>query len=345
LSLIETPPPQAKLDGPIRYLLDPTDIPGEFILRWSYSGAAAFMRCPRSAENHYIFLRRLNKDQSPLTFGKLFHKLTEAKDRSGLTPETLAFQLEQTAKHFMEYPCAPTDHRNGATMFKLMQQYNDRYKLDGWDKKVFMFEDAPFIERPFKIELCSIPVNAEVPYSERTLLKDGSEAPTYIKTIHVHYEGIVDLVLEEAGNLWVTDRKTTSRGGEEFWNAFRLSHQTRMYAWAVWQITGRRPLGCIIDGAIVRRETKTGKGIELDRKNSFYSEESLLESAQSMRAHVSDFIGCLVRGFFPQSAQSFKSPCAGCDYAENCALPLSQRAADLQSDIYRDVTRNALTEQ
>lgn len=314
-------------------------------MEWDYSGSADFMKCPRSAENKHVFGRELAKDQSALSFGRLFHKLSEAKDRAGLSKETLQFINETTAKHFMEYPCSPTDHRNSDMMFSLMKLYNERYAVDGWKEKVFVFEGVPFIERPFKIDFCTIPINDVVPYPARLLVKDGNNEHLEIKCVHVHYVGRIDLVLEEAGNLWVVDRKTSSRGGDEFWNAFRLSLQTRQYAWAVWQITGHRPLGCIIDGAIVRKITKTGKGIDLDRKNSFYSEESLLESAQCMQAHVSDFIGCLVRGYFPQSAQSFKSPCAGCDFAENCALPLSQRAADLSSDIYRDITWNPLTEQ
>lgn len=337
--------PTPRVVGPRRFLLKPTDVPDEYVLEWDYSGASDYMCCPRRAENKHVFGRELAKDQSALGFGRLFHKLAESKDRNGLTPETLAFQLETSAKHFMEFPCSPTDHRNFDMMQSVMKLYNERYKTDGWDKKVFVHEGVPFIERPFKIEFCSIPVDAGIPYASHLLLSDGNEQPLYIKTIHVHYVGRIDLVLEELENLWVVDRKTSSRGGSEFEEAFRLSLQTRGYVWVVWKITGRRPLGCILDAAVVRKPTKTGKNTELDRKNYFYSEESLLEFEQTMQSHVSDFVGCLVRGYWPQSAQSFKSPCAGCDYAENCALPMSQRAADLASDIYRDVTWNPLTEQ
>ncbi len=331
--------------GPRKYLLKPTEVPGEYIWETDYSGMSDFMKCPRSAENKHVYGRELAKDQSALSFGRLFHKLTEAKDKAGLTPETLTFQREYSARHFMEFPCGPTDHRNFDMMQSVIKLYNERWQNNGWKEKVFMFEGEPFIERPFKVELCTIPVNDILPYRAYLLLEDGRPHEIFeVKCIHVHYIGRIDLVLEEAGNLWVVDRKTSSRGGSEFEEAFRLSLQTRGYAWAVWQITGRRPLGCILDAAVVRKPTKTGKNTELNQKPYFYSEESLLEFKDNMQAHVADFIGCLVRGFFPQSAQSFKSPCAGCDFAENCALPLSQRAADLSSDIYRDVTWNPLTE-
>lgn len=344
LSHVETRP-AAKAPGKKRFLLKRTEVEGEYIMEWDYSGSAYMMKCPRSAENYHVFKRELAKDQSATSFGRLYHKLAEAKDRNGLTPATIAFQNETTAKHFMEFPCSPTDHRDAFMMTSVMALYNERYKNDQWDKKVFVFEGVPFIERPYRVEFCTIPVNDVVPYPSRFLLEDGNDENLEIKCIHVHAVGRIDLVLAEAENLWVVDRKSSSRGGDEFWAAFRLSLQTRMYGWAVWQITGRRPLGCIVDGAIVRKPTKTGKGTELDRKNFFYSEDSLTEAADSMRAHVSDFVACLVRGFFPQSAQSFISPCAHCDYQENCALPVSQRAGDLSSDIYRDVTWNPLTEQ
>lgn len=344
LSGVETRP-EMKAPGRKRFLLKPTEVADEYILEWDYSGAAYMMRCPRSAENYHVFKRELAKDQSATSFGRLFHKLTEAKDRNGLTPETQVFQAETTAKHFMEFPCSPTDHRDAFMMSSVIALYNERYKNDQWDKKVFVFEGVPFIERPFKIELCSIPINAVVPYPMRMLWDCESDEHPYIKAIHVHQVGRIDLVLQESENLWVVDRKTSSRGGAEFEDAFRLSLQTRLYGWAVWEITGIRPLGCILDAAVVRKPTKTGKNTELDRKNYFYSADSLTEAADCMRAHVSDFVACLVRGFFPQSAQSFKSPCAGCDYQENCALPLSQRAGDLSSDVYRDVTWNPLSEQ
>jgi hypothetical protein len=234
-------------------------------------------------------------------------------------------------------------------MFQTIQQYNVRYREDGLEKKVFIYENEPFVERPFKLELCTIEVNAYVRYPRNMLVESNNpevfNAPFFISKIHVHYIGRIDLVLEEVGKLWVVDNKTSSMGGAQFEEAFRLSLQTRGYAWGVWKITGRIPMGCIVNAVIVRKPTKTGKGTEFNRPVYFYSQDSIMEWEDNMKAHVADFVGCLVRGFWPQSAQSFKSPCAGCDYQDNCSLPRSQRAADLASDIYRDVTWNPLLEQ
>ena len=332
------------MKAPKRYLLKPTAEPNDYILEMDYSGITYFMRCPRSAENHHVFGRELATDQSAQSFGRLFHKLEEKRMRVGLVPAVISAQHEEIAKHFVDFPVSPTDHRTSDMMFQTIKTYNKRYENDGWDKKVFVFEGQPFVERPFKLELCTINVNAIIPY-HGGLLVDGGLPSLYIRNLHVVYIGRIDLVLDELSKLWVVDNKTSSMGGQQFEEAFRLSLQTRGYDWAVWKITGIIPQGCIVNGVIVRKPTKTGKGTEFNRPVYFYSEDSIREWEENMKAHIADFVGCLVRGFWPQSAQSFKSPCAGCDYQENCALPKSQRAADLASDIYRDVTWNPLLEQ
>lgn len=330
---------------PTRFLLKRAEEQGDYIIEVDYSGMSLFMKCPRAAENYHVRRRELATDQSALSFGRLFHKLEDKRIRAGLTEATITAQHETIAAHFVEHPPSPTDHRTSDMMFQTIKTYNERYKNDSWDKKVFIFEGKPFVERPFKIEFCTIEVNAGIPYPSSYLVEDGNEQPLYIKRLHVVYIGRIDLVLEDVDKLWVVDNKTSSMGGQQFEEAFRLSLQTRGYDWVVWKITGRMPMGCIVNGVIVRKPTKTGKGTEFNRPVYFYSEDSILEWEECMKAHVSDFVGCLVRGFWPQSAQSFKSPCAGCDYQDNCALPRSQRAADLASDIYRNVTWNPLLEQ
>ena len=347
ISLSVAEKPITKLNLPKRKLLKRTSIAFDYVMEQDYSSVTNFMRCPRQAENYSIHGRELNKDQSALSFGRLFHKLEALRLTHGLTDAVVTKQHEEIASHFVSFPPSPTDHRNSDCMFDTIKKYNDRYKTDGLDKKIFMFENEPFVERPFKVELCTVPVNRDIPYPASDLIEgveDGANS-FRVNNIHVVYCGRVDAVLDEANTLWIDDNKTTSRGGQEFEEAFRLSLQTRGYCWAVWKITGRRPMGAIVNGVIVRKPTKTGKGTEFNRGTYFYSEDSLNEWESNMKAICTNFIAHVAQGFWPQYAQSFKSPCAGCDYQENCALPPSQRAADLASDIYRDVTWNPMLEQ
>jgi PD-(D/E)XK nuclease superfamily len=334
-------------DAPVRKLLKrSSEHPDDYVMELDYSTTSTFLECPRKFENYAVRSREADRDQSATNFGGLFHKLEEARMRAGGLVDGVADrQRKMIESHFVKFPPPAADHRTGDRMMQVMKLYNERYGKDGWEKKIFHDSDGPFVERPFKIELATIEVNARVPYPAQLLaatdpLLYGDEI--YIHNIHVIYMGRVDLVLEEPPLLWVIDRKTTSRGGREFEEAFRLSLQTRGYAWATQKITGRPVAGALIDAAVIRPLTKTGTGTEFNRVNYFYSPDSIAEWEDDMKAHVSDIVANLVRGFFPQSSRSFMSPCARCDYQENCALPRAQRATDLACDLYRDVRWNPM---
>jgi hypothetical protein len=149
--------------------------------------------------------------------------------------------------------------------------------------------------------------------------------------------------MHDSNTLWVVDHKTTSRGGKEYYDYFYLTNQTRGYAWAAQQLSGKRITGLILNAVICRPITNTGIAQEFDRPKYEYSQASLDEWKQNAISTVSDIAFCLQRGYFPQYARSFKSPCIGCDYHDNCKFNPEHRAADLSTNIYRDVTWNPIT--
>src|SRR5215831_4648536 len=331
--------PQRKL------LTQSPDHADDYVMEFDYSSASHFMICPRMAENYSIHGREGTRDQTAMNFGHLFHKLTERSVIIGYTEEFAKEKVERIEEHFKLYPPSATDHRNGQMMESVMAGYEKRYKTDGFREQILQFAGAPFIERPFKIPLMTLPVGCQVPYPKSLIVanteNNGSES-FYIRNIHVLYTGRVDAAINTNPLIWAVDRKTSSRGGQEFEENFRLSLQTRGYCWALQKLTEQKVAGLMLDAVIVRAPTRTGKGTEYNRRNYFYHPDLIDEFEENMKAHIADFIGCLVRGFFPQVALSFKSPCPSCDYHENCALPRDQRAADLASELYRDVTYNPM---
>jgi PD-(D/E)XK nuclease superfamily len=332
---------------PKRYLLSPSpDHPDDYIMELDYSSMSNFMICPRKAENYSVRGREAARDESALNFGRLFHKLEQHRLLLGWTGEFDQYQAEEVVKHFVEYPPAPTDHRNAEMMRKVMIGYRERYSGDRLDNKVLMFEGHKFVERPFKIPLVTIKVDQTIPYSQNVLLgiETNHQQGLHVNHLHVLYVGKIDSLLTESDMYWVKDDKTSSRGGSEFEEAFRLSLQTRGYCWAAQKIVGKQIAGLQLNAVVVRPPTRTGKGTEYNRRSYFYSQDSLDEWEDDMKAHVESFVRCLVKGFWPQTALSFKSPCPSCDYSENCALPRHQRAADLASELYRDVTWNPMYE-
>lgn len=342
---IDLPNANPRPDWPVRRLLKPSpDHPDDYIMELDYSSASKILNCQRQGENYLIHSREADKSQSATDFGKLFHECEELRLAHGFTPAVAQRQREMVIEWFASHPVAPTDHRTAERMLAVLQQYNERYQADDWHNKVIQHEGQPFIERPFKIELCTVPVNDNIPYNKSQLVVDSDHNGWFdVRNIHVFFTGRIDTAIEESRLIWVVDNKTSSRGGKEFTDAFRLSLQTRGYTWALQHILGRPVSGLIMNALVIKPPTlKVFNNTELDRVTYHYSQDSLEEWFDNMQHIVADFIGSLHRGFFPQTALSFISPCAKCDYSENCQLPRDQRMTDLRSDIFRDVTWNPI---
>lgn len=331
--------------GSPRKLLKPSpDHPDDYLLEIDYSSISSFLTCPRYGENHLVFHREGTRDQTALNFGRLFHLCEELRLVHGLSDATRQLQRETIAKHYVDHPVPIGEYRNASTMLNVMDRYNSLYASDGWPDRIHIHEDEKFVERAFKIELCTIPVNRTINYDCQQIVVEGRWNGDFpIRSIHILLTGRIDAILSDSNTLWVVDHKTSSRGGKEFEEAFNLSLQTRGYCWAARQL-GIPVSGLIMNAAVVRPPTKTGTGVEFHRHTYPYSPDLLAEYEDDMKAHVSDLIHCLVRGFFPQAGRSFKSPCSGCDFQDNCRLPRHQRAADLASALYRDIVWSPLHE-
>lgn len=329
-------------DAPIRKLLKPSPThPDDYILELDYSTLSNFLECPRKFENYAIRSREADRDGSAVSFGGLFHKLEESRLRGF----PFSVQQEMIESHFIHFPPPVNDHRTGDRMLSVWKTYRSRYDTDGWIEKIYTDSDGPFVERPFRVELCTILVNAVLPYDEPILTSHSFESRNLrIRNLHIFYIGRIDVILTDGDLLWIVDHKTSSRGGREFEEAFRLSLQTRGYATSGQKITGRTVSGLIMNAVVIRPLTKTGTGTEFNRTTYFYQPDSLAEWEECTKAHISDIVASLLRGFFPQTARSFKSPCSGCDYSENCSLPKNQRGADLASELYRDVKWSPMKE-
>lgn len=329
---------------PAKKLLQPSpDHPDDYIMELDYSdGISGFLKCPRYWQNTNIAARQADRPPHALAFGSLFHKCEEIRLLYGHTDVILDRQRELVIQHFQDHPVPPDEYRSADRMLQVLTQYNQMYASDSWPKKVLVHEGEKVVERAYKVKLCTIPVNAELPYWKSMLVTDqegrATPCPFPVRDIHILLTGKIDAVLQEGSFLWVVDHKTSSRGGSEFFDAFRLSLQTRGYCWAVQKLLGIPVTGLLLNAVICRRPTRTGNATEFQRTNYFYSQDLLAEYESSVRATASDIIANLQRGFFPQASQSFKSPCAGCDYHENCTLPPHQREADLASSLYRNRT-------
>lgn len=289
-----------------------------------------------------------------MDFGSLFHKCEAERLLHGMVEATTWKQVRLISDHFQVHPPTPDDHRTATRMTELLSKYNGLYLGDQWPERIYRHEGEKVVERPFKVGLTTIEVNGQLPYSQQLLLGQlgdnelGNAVP--VRNLHILWTGIFDAILQDSNFLWVVDHKTTSMGGSFYENSFHLSSQTLGYCWAAQQILSVPITGLMLNEIICRAPAKTARATtpreEFSRQPFFYSQDRITEWYESTCHIVSDFVSSLLRGYFPLSGpKSFMSPCNQCDYHLNCQLSREQRAADLASECYRDVTRSeALTE-
>lgn len=355
---IELPSTPQRPTLPARKLLTLSSThPDDYILELDYSSLSKIIECPRAAENYLIHSREAATDGSATSFGKLFHSCEELRLLHGLTPEVITRQRELVSTHFLNHFTSPSDHRTAERMLDVLNKYNKMYSLDGWPDKTLTQETLEggsdkLVERSFKVELCTIPITGIIPYDKTKLIANATNEVDvnnvtggfYVRHLHIVFTGRIDAIITDSNLLWVVDHKTSSRGGKEFEDAFRLSLQTKGYVWAAQKLLNLPIAGLIMNGIIIRPLTKTGTGTEFSRHSYFYSADSISEWETNAIAIIHNFVSMLVFGYFPQHSRSFKSPCAGCSYQDNCSLPRHQRAADLSTDFFRDVTWSPINE-
>lgn len=352
---IESPRTQAsppRPDLPTRKLLQASsEHPDDYVLEIDNSSLEKFTTCPRAAENYLIHSREAAGSSSAQNFGRLFHKCEEIRLLHGLSEATKTAQKEEVMSHFLSHPVPPDDHRTADRMLAILKVYNDRYAQDGWPESVLTdAEGVKFVERPFKVQLCTLPINATLPFNGSQLLpkdagwrsNDFEGSDVIIRNLHILYTGRIDVILRErsSGQLWVVDHKTSSIGGKTYYEDFRLSSQTVGYCWAAQKVLQQPVSGLLLNALIIRPLTKTGIGQEFTRNNFFYSPNRLEEWEQNVKTIVTDFVANLVRGYFPQHTKACMGKYGICQYHENCSLPRQQRPSDLASDLFRSVTWN-----
>lgn len=330
---------------PRRYLLTPSeDHPDDYLLHLDYShGLSAFMECPRKWQNLNIHAREANRPTVAKDFGTAFHAAEELRLREGYSQQVHDRQVEMVRSFFLAHPVPTDEYRNCDRLLEVLGQYNKLHGDDGWPEAVVEHRGEKAVELAFKLEFATVAVNSELSFFKGQLMDCANVttmrgSKTNIRNLHIVFTGKIDAVLAQNNVLFVVDHKTSSRGGKEFEDAFRLSLQTRGYCWAAQKILGREVAGLVMNAVVVRPKTKTGVGTEFNRHTYFYPSWSLDEWEQNVHATVEDIVASLSRGYFPQTSRSFKSPCAGCDFHENCALPPKDREFDLASSLYSDVT-------
>lgn len=333
-AVITTPPPKEK-----RPLLTRIGTSDDWLLQLDNTTSSIFQTCPRSAKFYTVY-RRQRPDRAPLVFGGAIHMGLETIYKYGFEQEKAGIMA--ILNYFEQHPYSLAgEWRTPSYAVEAFRAYCEYWSLMDNLKPI----SSEWVEKAFALNIGCFPINATLPFSYAQLTEEPNEEKMYIATLHVQWSGKIDILATNGDSQkWVVDHKTSSMGGVTFFNDFMIGQQTHGYKWAAEEILGEPVAGFILNALLIRKPTKTGKGIEFDRRVYHYSPESVLEWKADMLQTVENFVHALTTDSFPKYTSWCMGKYGACPYHDVCTLPAEQRRFMLFSDQYSNVTWSPLSE-
>lgn len=306
---------------------------GDFILKLSDNSLGVFQSCNRAAQYYIQQCRRSSKSGAALSYGDAWHKFQEIRTRCKSNDEQLWNLVSQViSKHFEDNPVDPDEWRTGEYLLECAKKYHKQYTPELLET-VKTPSGELMCELTFNLPLGTIEVNGTM-YLDR---KPPSGPTDYVRTIFVEWNGRIDDIINLDGMYWVRDYKTTSMGGPTYFEEFKMAGQPVGYAWAAKTLAPQLPIsGFMLDCAIMRKPTKTGKGAEFQRQRYPYSDEKLNEWQCNTMSLIGDMVANFRANDFPMRTKSCVGKYGKCPYFDVCTLPQRFRQDFLMGPDYGD---------
>lgn len=319
---------------PKRYIFKRIEGTNDLLLRIDNSSLERFVTCPRSAEYHLIEGREMPSSPAP-AFGSRIHECLEYTYGHAFDEKTWRHCLRILETRYLEAPFPEDEWRTFDLAVDLMSRYFNKYQLDLHTNKPLS------LERSFSLPLCTFQVNATLKVTGEKLLGEvGNQQLVYVNKVHVYWSGKIDMLMENRANgiITVWDTKTTSMMGPSFWDDFKISNQIIGYVWAAKQLFNLDKYPpALINALGIRKPTKFGKQIELDRMPLVYDEYLVNEWIQDVQYLVLDFIAHLKQGYFPKATKWCLGKYSKCQYHSVCCAT-SKEARLTELSYMHDVT-------
>lgn len=305
--------------------------PHDFIMEMDWSSLESLLTCPRSALWKLLYSRIANGRRAALDYGSAVHHVLEHVYRGTHTPEEAIASQEQ---FFIDNPPNEGEYRNFDFLRSTMEKYFAEYNPDPF--VVHKVNGKPLVECPFAIPIATIAVNAELPFTDRLLTGADSDYPLYIDSIHCIWTGMIDMLIELGGALWVADHKTSSVLGDSYFKSFELSQQFIGYTWAAQQLIGEQVKGCWINAINTAKRGDRSTSKPFFRRPYTYPAWQVSEWRTSIVAHLEDLVHRLKTGLFPASTQWCVGKFGTCSYHDVCSEPPERRLRALSTDLYSE---------
>lgn len=307
--------------------------------------------CPRQGMYNTSFKRRSSHSKPALHFGKVIHEALEYRDKQPglvITPAIEQGMIDIIQQGF-ELGQNADDYRNSSYAIQLIKEYNRKYPVETHPAYVTP-DGTPAVEMPFAIPLCDITINQPVLVTDPDL-NSGQPTIRHIDKIQIVFTGKIDKVAIYKSNLYVFDHKTSSMGGDYFFEEFETGSQFKGYVYAAQKLLNQPIKGAIINAIFNRKLTKTGKGIEFQRAPINYHPDVIEEWLESFTQTAIDQIQRHLHQSahplnphvaFPMNSPACKTKYGTCQFFQICSLPPSLREQQLRSSLYEDNTWNPL---
>lgn len=151
-----------------------------------------------------------------------------------------------------------------------------------------------------------IPIATEVPVA--------IEIPGIDGNMHTH-TGIIDLVAEHLGGLFIVDHKTTSMGWDMLFKKYTFSLSFKGYCKAARPIYGKE-IGALVNG--IRFKKNKALEVELMREPIMYSPQELDEFEPTVLSVLREIQSCEIDGFWPKSDAQCVQVWGTCEYFPLC---------------------------
>jgi hypothetical protein len=321
---------------PKRYIFSRIEGTSDLILRIDNSSLEVFVTCPRSAQ-YKLIVGKEAPGSAAMEFGSRIHECLEYTYQNKFDEPTYRYCLKLLNARFTSNPFPEDEWRTQELAVKVLSQYFNKYQLD-------LETYSPVsVEKAFSLPLCTIRLGTHLPVSCHELLgeKDNHDL-VYVDRVHVYWSGKMDLAMatRTAGMVSVWDHKTTSMLGEQFFADFYLSQQTVGYVWASKKLLDLPYVpGFLVNGIGVRKPTRTGVSVDLQREPFLYSEFHLSEWERDMQQLVSDFLSHLRSGYFPKATKWCFGKYSKCQYHPVCRRDTERERHDTLHNLpYHDVS-------
>lgn len=183
-------------------------------------------RCPRKAWYQYWLGRRSIQRNYPMDFGSAYHLYRDTLDRVFLQEDT---------------PEEKWDILHEYALTKALEIYDENPPLE--HKKAFLTQVR-------LIESCEQGFDVwkdEVLSGRVTLLASEQSFNLVLDDTGYSFGGKIDRLIEQNGQFWVQDYKTTSYMGRTYGYKWDPNAQISGYTWGARELSGRRVMGVIIE--------------------------------------------------------------------------------------------------